>query len=394
MRGIEKVAQLWSTMGFPRSEVSAFAEHLVVEETRRGLMALSAVFLVLLLSSAALQGPLGLERSHTTTALALAVLCVHTFVSARSLRALRELHTLGMTLLIISGMAFVLLAHRSGSFGLPLFSSVALVFMVVPLVPWGLREASIVTLLIYGVVSISTWSVARRFEPQTLWTLQALMLGAGVVSLTLVGRNTSVRKGNIVARFELARAHTEVERLSLEDALTGAWNRRFLKAEFPGFLERSRKASEPCHFAILDVDHFKQLNDRHGHALGDQVLQWIGRAFRTHVGDAGHLVRTGGDEFVLLLAVEDPEGLMEEALSSICALATAESSLDAAQIALSVGLVELPRTGPVALDEAYMAADGALYRAKRARAAAASLRVARAELRRRPRSDPEGEDGA
>ena len=61
-----------------------------------------------------------------------------------------------MTLVIITGTAFVLLAHRTGAFGAVLFSSVVLLFMVIPMVPWGLREASVVTLLVYGVFSAST----------------------------------------------------------------------------------------------------------------------------------------------------------------------------------------------------------------------------------------------
>ena len=80
--------------------------------------------------------------------------------SARRIDEIGALHMLGMTLLVVSGVSYVLLAHQSGSIGAALLTGVTLLFMVVPLVPWWLRESSIVTLLVYGLFSASTWSAA------------------------------------------------------------------------------------------------------------------------------------------------------------------------------------------------------------------------------------------
>jgi diguanylate cyclase (GGDEF)-like protein len=364
-------------------ELASFAEPLLIDETRRGLMTLGSLFVCLLLGSIAFPGPHPLAASQLSTTLLLAALSLHVAISARGLAEIRALHLLGATLLVITATAFVLAAHRASRIDVTLFTRVALLFMAVPLVPWGLCDAARVTLLIYAVFTLSTWSAASRFDPTTLFALQSLMLGAGAVSLIAVARGASVRSRELETRFELERARRDLLRMSREDALTRTWNRRFLEEEFPAFVEGARKQGRTCHFVLLDVNEFKQLNDRHGHAFGDRVLQWIGRAFRTHLRDDGHLVRLGGDEFAVLLCGEDPDALLADAIASLRALVVAEAPRDAAVIGISAGIVELPARGEVRLDDAYLAADGALYRAKRSDTNAESLRIARAELRGR-----------
>jgi hypothetical protein len=206
LKWLEQLGDLWSTTRFRAQGLSAYAETLMLEETRKGLKAMSLLFLALLLGSALFHSELGLGRTYVYTAMSLAALCTHVYFSSRAIREIRTLHVLGMTLLIISGTAFVLVAHQQGAFGAALFTSVALLFMVIPMVPWGLREASTVTLLIYAVFSSSTWAVKGRFDSETLWTLQAFMLAAGMVSLTLVARGASVRKEEIQSRYDLESA--------------------------------------------------------------------------------------------------------------------------------------------------------------------------------------------
>lgn len=380
----------WSTTRFAADDLSSYAERLMIEETRRGLIAMAAVFLILLAAFALVSARLELDRSYVYTSAALGALAIHVCFAARAIHEIRTLHVLGMTLLVISGSSFVLLAHRAGGFGAALFSAVVLLYMVVPMVPWGLREASIVTMLIYGLFSSSIWSVAERFDAQTAWALQVFMLTAGAVSLTLVARGANVRKADIRARFDLESAHRELERLSREDPLTGAWNRRFLESEFPALLERLRKAQHNGYFALLDLDHFKQLNDTCGHAHGDRVLQLVGQVFREHVAETGHLVRTGGDEFTLLTEGEDPEPTIAEAVEAV--REAAGGGPGAPPFSISVGLVVLPPGATVSLERAYRRADQALYRAKARRdPQAGSSRVVRVGLSARSASLPAGE---
>lgn len=380
MAVLKQLEQLWSTTRFSRGEVTRYAEDLMLRETRVGIQILCGVSLLLLLGFAGLIGKLGLSDAHLYTAGFLGVLALHVANSARSIHEIRALHALGMTFLVLSGVAFVLLAHRTGSFDATLFASVTLLFVVIPLVPWGLREATCITALTYLVFTSSTWSTAQRFEASTLWVLQSLMLGVGSVSLVLVARGAALRRQDIEARYDLDVAKRQVEHLSLEDALTGTWNRRYLEAEYAGLVEQAHKAQQRCVFAILDIDGFKPINDRMGHAVGDRVLQWLVRSLHTHLGDAGVVVRLGGDEFVVIARDIEIETLLEDALASTRALASSEATELAEGLGLSAGVLELPARTQPSLEEVYLAADGALYRAKRAQGE--SPKIAWAELRR------------
>ncbi len=370
---IEQIGQLWSTTRFQARELRVYAEEHMVDETRTGVRAMSVVFLLLLLGSVLVYDKIGLGRQYLYTCAALAALSVHVYFSARAINEIKTLHVLGMTLLIISGTAFVLLAHQTGAFGAALFSSVVLLFMVIPMVPWGLREASLVTLLIYAVFSSSTWSVGDRFPAETLWTLQLFMFAAATVSLTLVARGASVRKQDIATRFELEKSHQKMELLSYQDALTGAWNRRFLEGEFDAYNERMQKVGVLVHFALLDVDDFKQMNDLCGHMYGDQVLCWMAACLQEQLGDVGFAVRTGGDEFGLLLAGDEPEARIVEAIQTVRAVASLEGRKGAPEVSISVGLVTLLPGVEVSLDVAYQAADRELYQAKEGKEADSSM---------------------
>jgi diguanylate cyclase (GGDEF)-like protein len=345
-------------------ELTVYARNVVLDETRRGLTAMSVLALALLAAEALLYVKLELGGAYLWTCALLAVFAVHVAFSARAIKDLPSLYLLGTTMLVVSGMAFVLLAHQTGAFHISLFASIALLFMVIPMVPWGLREALTITVIIYGMLTASTWGVTARFEYETLWTLQLLMVGAGMISLALVARNVSVRRGDIETRFNLEKAHKRILILSHKDPLTGAWNRRYLKGEFAARLDEWRLAGRTFHFAFLDVDDFKALNDTYGHDYGDSVLQWVTTEFNLLLEDKGCLVRMGGDEFALLFADDDPERLIAVGLEAVRALAGEHGQQDPVEISFSVGLVTVNPDLELAQDAVYREADTALYAAK------------------------------
>jgi hypothetical protein len=145
-----------------------------------------------------------------------------------------------MAYLVMSGTAITLVAHQIGSLDIALMSSSVLLIVAIPLMPWGLKEAIGIALLIYGLFTASTLSVAGRFDAQTLWTLQFLFFASISITLALVARNIGVRKHDIETRFDLEQAQRKQELLSLTDPLTGVWNRRFLTLNFV------RSSSWPC----------------------------------------------------------------------------------------------------------------------------------------------------
>ena len=126
-------------------------------------------------------------------------------------------------------------------------------------------------------------------------------------------RNQALERANLENSqlLEQLRLQTEqLERLASEDALTGLANRRTLEHLLPHELERARRYAHPISVAFADIDHFKLVNDRFGHAIGDQVLKRIAQIFREHCRSMDVIARFGGEEFVLVL----PETGLEAAI--------------------------------------------------------------------------------
>jgi len=359
-----KITALWSITGFAAEDLNRYAEGFMTHEVRRGVMTLGIVSLLLLAGAAFLYRSLGFSHMYVYTCGVLALLALHVTLSSRTVKQTQVLYLLSITLLVVSGSAFVLLAHQTGSFSAALLSSVVLLFMVVPMVPWGLREASAVVLLIYLLFTLSTLSVAGRFDVKTLWILQFMMLGAAMVTLTIVARHVGVRKNDIRARFDLENAHQQMERLSYEDGLTGAWNRRFLDVQFKRLLRRFREQGRRVSFALLDVDDFKLFNDGCGHTYGDTVLQSLVQALRKQLGEQNYVFRVGGDEFALLFDRVDARRCLSAAASDARLLVPPPDADSAPPLCFSIGVIEVPDSCETDLETLYKEADKALYLAK------------------------------
>nr|WP_246187452.1 sensor domain-containing diguanylate cyclase [Moorella glycerini] len=107
----------------------------------------------------------------------------------------------------------------------------------------------------------------------------------------------------------------ELYRLSITDPLTGAYNRRYFLEMLAREIERTRRTGLPFALIMFDLDHFKSINDRFGHAAGDRVLKSLVAAFKERLRKTDCLARWGGEEFVILLpdtTAEGAAGLAEE----------------------------------------------------------------------------------
>ncbi len=189
-----------------------------------------------------------------------------------------------------------------------------------------------------------------RFSNQTLWALQFLMLSAAAISLSLVVRSVGTRKQQIAAHFELERSHEEMERLSLQDQLTGLLNRRYLSLNFESDVERIHQAGFDCAFVLFDIDRFKLFNDVHGHAHGDRILQGVAQACHAALHPDDVLVRLGGDEFALLLREPGAETRLQRATEVLQRLAGETTHDGAGQATISAGLVRIARGTRLPLD--------------------------------------------
>ncbi len=173
------------------------------------------------------------------------------------------------------------------------------------------------------------------------------------VGLAAAGGLLQLLAGLLIAREAAAWRY-----LAVRDPLTGLWSRRHLEERLRGALAaRRRRPGQPA-LVLLDLDRFKQVNDRLGHAAGDRLLAEVARTLAAVTRRSEVLGRWGGDEFALVL----PEGDGSEAAGAARRL---QAAAGAAGVGLSAGLAAADGgEGPEAL---FARADADLYRSKRAR---------------------------
>ena len=156
----------------------------------------------------------------------------------------------------------------------------------------------------------------------------------------------------------------ELDRLATTDLLTETFNRRRLKEVAAQEVARARRFSQPLCVAMLDLDHFKNINDSFGHSVGDIALQMAAAAIRSRVRSHDHVGRYGGEEFVIVLPGTALSGAHRLAESVREAIATVALETEAGPVTLttSVGVAEW--CAEETLDEVLARADAALYQAK------------------------------
>lgn len=220
---------------------------------------------------------------------------------------------------------------------------------------------SLITALAFGLTTAScllrmTSVLANLDRPSDLLdlgTLQAVYLTSFNVSL-LIG---SV--GFILLINERLRDILEFN--ASHDALTGVLNRGAFFRRAGAEFQQHQRQRQPLSVALLDLDHFKQINDRHGHAVGDRVLLDFCQAVETVLRPVDILGRYGGEEFVILMPdmTADKARAMAHAL-----LAALQPVSDLPAYTVSIGLASLtPETADI--DELLITADNALYQAKK-----------------------------
>jgi|AGTN01.3.fsa_nt_gi diguanylate cyclase (GGDEF) domain len=163
----------------------------------------------------------------------------------------------------------------------------------------------------------------------------------------------------------LEAANIELERLATTDSLTGILNRRAFLARAEAEFGRSRRHGHPLSVLAVDIDHFKAVNDRFGHAGGDEVLCAVVRAMQEDLRNGDMAARLGGEEFILLLPETSLAGAVEVAERVRCRVAGIPFDFDgtAHLVTISIGVVEA-LDGDGKLDSMLSRADDNLYRAK------------------------------
>ncbi len=160
---------------------------------------------------------------------------------------------------------------------------------------------------------------------------------------------------------ELRNRVEELERLSTTDRLTGVWNRLQMDRMLDAEMSRSARHHQPVSLILLDVDHFKGINDSNGHAVGDQVLRELGERLAGGLRILDSLFRWGGEEFVVL-APETTFGGAEVLAERLRARVEAEPFADAGRVTVSLGVAE--HLSGESRDDWFERVDRAMYRAK------------------------------
>lgn len=177
--------------------------------------------------------------------------------------------------------------------------------------------------------------------------------------------------GNALANahlFEsLELANLELEKLAITDGLTGAYNHRHFRARLEEEFSRATRYNIPLSCIMLDIDHFKSINDAFGHAQGDIVLKEITDVLRKSVRKTDIVARYGGEEFVVLLPHTDKEGafIQAERIREAAKGNRCSGSNTCIMVTVSLGVVTFPSQDINSADDLVGRADNALYEAKR-----------------------------
>jgi len=168
----------------------------------------------------------------------------------------------------------------------------------------------------------------------------------------------------------LRAANKRNEHLSQTDALTGTYNRRHLMQRLPQEAERARRYRNALSLVLCDVDHFKQVDDTHGHQVGDQVLQGVAQFLRDSVRvEVDWVARYGGEEFVIVLPETPHSGALVVAEKVRAGLAAAELAIGnlVLKVTSSFGVAGFDQLEPgdvAIVDRLIAQADACLYKAK------------------------------
>lgn len=228
-------------------------------------------------------------------------------------------------------------------FGLPyvwLFSLMIAIFLMA-----GGRVGIVLSVVLIGVVGSVPDLFADRFERLTFF---AIAIQVALFSFVFAWRTS--------------RQHRQLDVMANRDPLTGVGNRRALRREIATRAEAARLGGESAGLAVIDLDHFKDVNDHYGHDAGDQVLIDLARIVSDTMRASDSFYRYGGEEFVLVMPGTSPEGMVAALEKLQSAIREQLRSPDGEPVTVSIGA-----TGLSADDDPSQwlsRADRALYTAK------------------------------
>ena len=230
-----------------------------------------------------------------------------------------------------------------------------------PSVPAPPRLVDPLRWAVYGVLSglgapLGLWVFLQACAPQGEVALRKAVYLYTTFASALVFGVFGIVAGRVMSKLRNASTH---------DPLTGLANRRLLMGQLPSLIANGQRRNEPLCVLMLDLDHFKRVNDTYGHSVGDRTLVALARSVEKDVRKGDIIARYGGEEFVVICPNADEEAgikIAERIRESIATLGEDELGFDGVQT-ISIGLVVAEPLAQSAT-ELLNQADEALYEAK------------------------------
>ena len=229
--------------------------------------------------------------------------------------------------------------------------------------------AGMVLLHAYGLHAAAIQAGTYAVLDQHLFAAAVLIATAilfGIFFIYPIIRNQVREEGELRAMTAALSHRSEtLQHAALTDPLTGMQNRRYFDEALREYLEAFRKVDKPLGLLIVDLDHFKQINDTHGHDIGDKVLREVGEGLRAITRFHDVLARLGGEEFALVVPNMDEDQLVEFADRIRGAVAQVAVASPRGRIRVTASVGAAVWNGSENADEFFRRADTQLYEAKR-----------------------------
>ena len=231
-----------------------------------------------------------------------------------------------------------------------------------------IRQFLFLTLLVLGIYGGVILALAKfhpeKFNPQ-LELLTWVVLAAVLFWFSMVGGYINLLRANVVKiNGDLSKAMATIEQLAIHDELTQVYNRRYIFNVMQREKSLADRGNPSFSICMIDLDHFKRVNDSFGHMMGDMVLKTIAQTIQNNIRQADYLARYGGEEFIVILAYPDIGDALvcAERIRYVCSALSYPNLPESFHITISTGVAHYQPVESV--DELIQRADTALYRAK------------------------------
>ena len=230
----------------------------------------------------------------------------------------------------------------------------------------GLRWGSISLITVAVAYLLETSGVIQFAGFESTMLDRLIDMGGAIVAASIaIWYSDSIKS---ISMADLEKAKVQLNYFATIDPLTNTFNRRHFLELSERKIKRTQTSNGHASFLLFDIDHFKKINDEHGHIIGDQVLHGIAQTCMNNLRPDDILGRFGGEEFVILLPetkLEDAKNIAER-LRQLIAGTPIKTEIGPVRTTISIGIAIKEKTASISIDQLLSRADRAMYSAKQA----------------------------